>query len=713
MDSVCQAPWDGVVVHFSGAVYACDSMSQGVEMKKMLLGDLKEQSLLEILEGQKIQELRAALLSGDTEGFLCQTCNKVGTCNLYGDPELGRALQERNNAVSSVVSKSSLSLQRLELGLTDLCNMKCTMCCLSRGEASPPFVPQNGMMGLELATRIIAEFMALAGPNPLILLHWVGEPLIFPKCKELFAELEQYVCRLHLVTNGIKLTEDLVDSLFRLQGEHTLNVSLNAVKTETYQIINQVDKLEEVLNNIDNWLKKRKERNVQNWTFLASTIVLEENYREVPAFVAFWQEKLGPSGSVDIGLNGKGDLSSNQIQILCELDKPLSKVYFREALRLSGLEHLEPTISEWEAVDQVLLGQKKLGDFEAWSVEHLELLLSVEWSDGDLLFLLRQMEGHQERLTSILRRVAFDENRILSELPFPVGEETSQILLWMKLVPSVQQDLSHLLANIEWTEQEVQSVAILLHWYSGFRSLLPKDVDFPRTKDASWAMVQLALGRDCTVVETPLDWQVEALASLISQVDSPELSFQLDINLENTAFSRFLAFASAANIDNLLGCLDCFDAKTPDWLVRATRRRWFFGGNGQADVSFPYGLQFDLLALMVVGREEQGGILLQIRERIGQECVEEIGQALAEVLLKRPDIGSISEWDQLMQKLWRQVSCPLLSFSSSYLLGIAILLKEDQKWGRENNAFFAKNIDYQKLEHWQQKQWEEQGFMLE
>jgi hypothetical protein len=148
-------------------------------------------------------------------------------------------------------------------------------------------------------------------------------------------------------------------------------------------------------------------------------------------------------------------------------------------------------------------------------------------------------------------------------------------------------------------------------------------------------------------------------------------------------------------------------------LIRATRRRWFFGGDGQIEICFPHGLQFDLLALMVVGVEEQGKILLRIMQTLKQECIEEIGQALAEVSLKSPNIRNIPEWGLLLQGLWQQVSCPLLHFSSSYLLGIAVLLKNTQIWKQNSYSFFEENIHSNNLQIWQQKQWEECKIVLE
>ena len=58
-------------------------------MEEMVLGDLNHENLADILDGSKARTLRQRLLDGATEGLLCETCNKSGSCNLYGDPISG------------------------------------------------------------------------------------------------------------------------------------------------------------------------------------------------------------------------------------------------------------------------------------------------------------------------------------------------------------------------------------------------------------------------------------------------------------------------------------------------------------------------------------------------------------------------------------------------------------------------------------------------
>ena len=705
MSSICQAPWDGVVAHFSGAIYACDSMSQGAEMQQMILGNIREQSLAEILQGEKIQGLRSALLHEELEGYLCQSCHKSGTCNLYGDPEVGRVSGEKK---SLSVSKS-LKLKRLELGLTDLCNMKCTMCCLSRGEASPPFVPKNGMMDISLAKKLIREFMALADENPLVLLHWVGEPLIYPKLEELLAEIGQYSCRLHLVSNGINLNQKIIDQLFSLQGEHALNVSLNAVDDLTYQKINQVNQYAKVLKNIGLWLETRKKIAAGNWSFIASAVVLEENYQEIPRFVDFWREKLQHFGTVDIGLNGKGVSGINQIQILCELENPLSKMYFREALRLSNLEYLQPDLKSWNAVDSIMLGRKNLSSALDGQVEQLELLLFGSWSDEEILDVLAQFHDKEERLTPHLRRLAFQENRNLLRLPF-TPKQSSQLLLWMKLVPSAQEELAHSLQHMVWTVQDVEDLAVLLHWYPSFRHQLSAELQLPKTADASWFIVNFALGVQSVLQAFPLDWQVEAIAGLISQLDHSQLAFQLAVDLKPSEYAHFLALASDTNPENLEKCCLSLQKDTPDWLIRAIRRRWFFRQSTTQEVFLHHSpfqnRELALLYVMIGDQPTQKRALTFLRRSLEGTTIETIGQDLSEILLIRPSIRSFPEFVALLRHLFRQASCPLLSFSSAYLLGLAVLSAEAKSEEQEKLPLFLENIQMNELEFWQQKQWE-------
>ena len=337
----CRAPWDGAVVHFSGRVYPCDQLGSQDQMDKMMLGDLNKQPLSSILSGQRATELREGLLSGSLEGLLCETCDKRNSCNLYGDPVQGEAVGTLHGGAEPILkplTHEPLGLQRLELAINDLCNARCTMCALTRGDASPPGGPKNGMMSLELAKRTLHEAAELVPPGEtaLLLLHWVGEPLIHPDVLSILEEVAKLPFRLHLVTNGIALNERVSQALMHMKG--TINISLNALHQSTYSKVNGVDRLSLVSANIERFMSIRKGFE-ENWTVIVSSVILEENYREMLDFVGHWKvffERFG--APADVSLNGKGEHGPHQIMLLKEIEEPICAAAFRYVLRQMKLE---------------------------------------------------------------------------------------------------------------------------------------------------------------------------------------------------------------------------------------------------------------------------------------------------------------------------------------------------------------------------------------
>ena len=242
----CRAPWDGAVIHFSGAVYPCNNITQGPEMAEMRLGSLKDESLEQIMNGPKARELRRRLLDNDIEGLLCAQCDKAQTCNPYGDPSFGQEgalIHGGAKLQSRLPSLDPMPLNRLELGLTDLCNMNCIMCCLSWGEASPKDEPQKGMMDKALLDDLFEQISVLPSEDLVVWLHWIGEPLIYPHVDELCQRIDDLGATLHLVTNGIQLTPKRQQLLLGLNGRHTLNVSLNALSEEVFGLLSGLAEL--------------------------------------------------------------------------------------------------------------------------------------------------------------------------------------------------------------------------------------------------------------------------------------------------------------------------------------------------------------------------------------------------------------------------------------------------------------------------------------
>jgi MoaA/NifB/PqqE/SkfB family radical SAM enzyme len=131
-----------------------------------------------------------------------------------------------------------------------------------------------------------------------------GEPLIRRDLPEVLADLRQIGFHLSLITNGTRLTADLVRRLDDLSV--SLSISLDTLDRETYQRIRGADQLDQVLEGVERLEHYRHPKFVV-------CIVSELNRGEVPAVVRYARARgfLPVIGAYhwNVGLYGKEDPS--------------------------------------------------------------------------------------------------------------------------------------------------------------------------------------------------------------------------------------------------------------------------------------------------------------------------------------------------------------------------------------------------------------------
>lgn len=131
-----------------------------------------------------------------------------------------------------------------------------------------------------------------------------GEPLIRRDLPEVLADLRQIGFHLSLITNGTRLTADLVRRLDDLSV--SLSISLDTLDRETYQRIRGADQLDQVLAGVERLEHYRHPKFVV-------CIVSELNRGEVPSVVRYTRARgfLPVIGAYhwNVGLYGKEDPS--------------------------------------------------------------------------------------------------------------------------------------------------------------------------------------------------------------------------------------------------------------------------------------------------------------------------------------------------------------------------------------------------------------------
>ncbi|MEW5774303.1 MAG: radical SAM/SPASM domain-containing protein [Thermodesulfobacteriota bacterium] len=165
---------------------------------------------------------------------------------------------------------------------TTACNLDCIMC--PHGRLSRP----QGRMSRELWRKIVDE-VAAKSPTTRLWPALMGEPLLLGA--EIFEMIryakEQGVRGVHLNTNLMAYPPELVEPLLS-SGLDELLIGVDAATPETYARIRRNGDYRRLVEGIRHIAAARAERGQAAPRLTLQFIVMEENWQEEEAFVAFW-----------------------------------------------------------------------------------------------------------------------------------------------------------------------------------------------------------------------------------------------------------------------------------------------------------------------------------------------------------------------------------------------------------------------------------------
>lgn len=136
----------------------------------------------------------------------------------------------------------------LRISLTDNCNLRCFYCM---PEEDYEFTPALRLMQKEEIETLAKIFVSL-GVNKIRLTG--GEPLVRKDAGEIISALSKLPVKLTLTTNGSRLNE-FIDVLEESKV-HSLNISLDTLQPEKFQLITRRNQFEKVYQNIQLLLEK-------------------------------------------------------------------------------------------------------------------------------------------------------------------------------------------------------------------------------------------------------------------------------------------------------------------------------------------------------------------------------------------------------------------------------------------------------------------------
>lgn len=172
---------------------------------------------------------------------------------------------------------------RVKLDLANKCQLKCVMCHF----AHPEFVGNSADMSVELLEKVAAETFPLAHE---VVPSSSAEPLMaknLPRVLELCKEYE--VPRFHFSTNGLSLTDRIVDKILET-GMTEMTFSIDTHVKETFEFIRKPAPFDKTMKKFDLMIRRKREAG-HGPKIYVTAVLMRKNIEEMPDFIRFMKDR--------------------------------------------------------------------------------------------------------------------------------------------------------------------------------------------------------------------------------------------------------------------------------------------------------------------------------------------------------------------------------------------------------------------------------------
>ena len=145
---------------------------------------------------------------------------------------------------SDLVDPFGRVIRDLRISVTDRCNFRCTYCMPAEGME---WLPRSEVLSFEEIERVARIFVERYGVNGIRLTG--GEPTVRAHLTTLIAKLSALGVDLAMTTNGATLRNIAHD--LRSAGLNRINISLDTLDSERFEVMTRRDELANVLAGID------------------------------------------------------------------------------------------------------------------------------------------------------------------------------------------------------------------------------------------------------------------------------------------------------------------------------------------------------------------------------------------------------------------------------------------------------------------------------
>lgn len=272
MDQLCYAPFKNIYFgHYGKATVCCYN-------RDFVIGEYPKQSIKEIWNSKEANQLRKSISNNNLD-FGCHLCKKHLLAKNF---EANKAkqydtLSSNKNGYPSV----------MEFELSNVCNLECTMCngsfssLIRRNREGLPPIPLAYDGGF---VNQLDEFI----PHLEEVKFYGGEPFLIEIYFDIWKRIIEIKpsIRISVQTNASILNKRVKELL--LQANFHINISIDSLQKESYENIRVNGSFDRVMKNLD-WFQSYC--NERDTFFGLSACLMVENYKELPNFVRFCNEK--------------------------------------------------------------------------------------------------------------------------------------------------------------------------------------------------------------------------------------------------------------------------------------------------------------------------------------------------------------------------------------------------------------------------------------
>ncbi|MCJ7715968.1 MAG: radical SAM protein, partial [Anaerolineales bacterium] len=196
-------------------------------------------------------------------------------------------LEEHEDRIQ--LSRSTHSLNRVYVEITNRCNLDCSICIRRTWDDQP------GSMSLKSFQRIVKDIQCF-NPVPEIFFGGFGESLSHPDIIEMIKQSKDIGAQTSLITNGILLSGDMSEKLVA-SGLDMLWVSIDGAHPESYLDVRLGDHLSQIIENLEKFQSARtKKHGSSSWsgkpTLGIAMVMMKKNAAELSDIVEMGK-KLG------------------------------------------------------------------------------------------------------------------------------------------------------------------------------------------------------------------------------------------------------------------------------------------------------------------------------------------------------------------------------------------------------------------------------------